>query len=175
MRGSRFEHADTYTIKLEGVELVGYQTIAVGGIADPTILADVDAFLEADRVRTLERIGRTYKDLSADDWRMDFRVYGLGRTVQKGGNQPSQAMGGDIGVLIEVTAKTQKLANSLCSIARHQLLHQPVPRWKGFISNYALAYGGSDLVRGPVYRFNMNCVVAPDSPTEMFKTNYENV
>ena len=83
VRGSRFEHADTYTIKLEGVELVGYQTIAVGGIADPTILADVDAFLEADRVRTLERIGRTYKDLSADDWRMDFRVYGLGRTDRK--------------------------------------------------------------------------------------------
>jgi hypothetical protein len=175
VRGSRFEHAGTYTVKLEGAEMVGYQTVAIGGLADPTILADVDDFLAKTRMRTEERIARTYSDIPAKDWTLNYRVYGLGRTVQKGGNLASEALGGDVGVVTEVTAVSQDLANSICSIARHQLLHQPVPRWKGFVSNYALAYGSSDLVRGPVYRFNMNCVVEPDSPTEMFDTHVENV
>jgi hypothetical protein len=172
---SRFDKAPIYTIKLEGAEMVGYQTVSVGGMADPTILADVDGFLEATRQRTGDRIARTYADLKAEEWRLDYRVYGLGRTVQKGGTPARAALGGDVGVVIEVTAKTQELANGICSIARHQLLHQPVPRWKGFVSNFALAYGGSDLVRGPVYRFNMNCVVEPDDPLEMFRLSMESV
>jgi hypothetical protein len=173
--GSRFEQAKTYTVKLEGAEMVGYQTVAVGGLADPTILADVDDFLEKTRKRTAERVARTYADLPAEDWRLTYRVFGLGRTVQKGGNLVSQAAGGDVGVVTEVTAATQELANSICSIARHQLLHQPVPRWKGFVSNYALSYGSTDLVRGPVYRFNMNCVIEPESPFEMFDIQSETV
>jgi Acyclic terpene utilisation family protein AtuA len=173
--GSRFDHAKVYTVKLEGAEMVGFQTVAVGGMADPTILADVEGFLEATRKRTGDRIQQTYADLKAEDWRIDYRVYGLGRTVQKGGAPTRAALGGDVGVIIEVTAKTQEIANGLCSIARHQLLHQPVPRWKGFVSNYALAYGANDLVRGAVYRFNMNCVVEPNDPMEMFRVHLEKV
>lgn len=173
--GSRFEHAETYTVKLEGAEQVGFQTVALGGLADPTILADVDDFLEKTLKRTNERIARTYNNLAAEDFKINYRVFGLGRTVQKGGSLSGKALGGDVGVVTEVTAKTQDLANGICGIARHQLLHQPVPRWKGFVSNYALSYGSSDLVRGPVYRFNMNCVVVPGSPHEMFKTGFENV
>jgi Tripartite tricarboxylate transporter family receptor len=126
--GSRFEHADMYTIKLEGAELVGCQTVTIGGIADPTILADLDNFLIATRARTRDRVLRTYKDLPDDDWRVDYRVYGQGRTVQKGDNKPVMAEDADVGVVVEVTAKSQDLANGICAIARHQLLHQPVPR-----------------------------------------------
>ncbi|SMF56118.1 Protein of unknown function [Xaviernesmea oryzae] len=175
VKGSRFEEADRYTIKLEGAEMVGFQTVAIGGIADPTILTDVDDFLAKARKRTEERIERSYKDLSPADWHINYRVFGLGRTVLKGGTLSSRALGGDVGVVTEVTAVSQDLANSLCSIARHQLLHQPVARWKGFQSNYALSYGSTDLVRGPVYRFNMNCVVEPDHPLEIFDIHHENV
>jgi hypothetical protein len=78
-------------------------------------------------------------------------------------------------VVIEVTAKSQELASGILAIARHQLLHQPVSRWKGFVSNYAFAHGATALVRGPVFRFNMNCVVVPDDPMEMFDLQFEEV
>ena len=173
--GSRFEHADKYTIKLEGAEMVGYQTVTIGGIADPTILNDLDNFLIATRARTKDRVLRTYKDLPDEDWRVDYRIYGQGRTVLKGDSTPVVAEGADVGVVVEVTANQQDLANGICAIARHQLLHQPVPRWKGFVSNYGLAYGATDLVRGPFYRFNMNCVVEPANPLEMFRIHHETV
>ncbi|MBB2928060.1 hypothetical protein FHX59_002481 [Paraburkholderia silvatlantica] len=35
IRGSKFRPAERTTIKLEGAELVGYQSIMVGGIRDP--------------------------------------------------------------------------------------------------------------------------------------------
>jgi hypothetical protein len=35
-----------------------------------------------------------------------------------------------------------------------------------------LPYGANDLVRGPVYEFNINAVVEPDPTDEMFKTFY---
>jgi hypothetical protein len=175
VRGSRFEEAATYTVKLEGAELVGYQSVAVGGIADPTILADLDGFLGATRGRTRERVERTWSDLKAEDWILHYRLYGVGRTVQRGRNGKARALGGDVGVVIEVTAKTQELASGILAIARHQLLHQPVSRWKGFVSNYAFAHGATALVRGPVFRFNMNCVVVPDDPTEMFDLQFEEV
>lgn len=172
--GSRFEEAPTYTIKLEGAELVGYQTVVVGGVADPTILADIDGFLDATLKRTTDRINWTYKELNAGDWSIAYRIYGDGRMVQAG-NPVRAQIGNDIGVVIEATAKSQDLANGVASIARHQLLHQPVARWKGFPSNYALAYGGTDLVRGAVYRFNMNCVVEPADPMEMFDLQFQAV
>ena len=44
--------------------------------------------------------------------------------------------------------------------------------WKGFLSNIALPYGGTDLVRGPVYEFCVNSVVEPDNPYQMFRTSF---
>lgn len=173
--GSQFETADAYTVKLEGAELVGYQTVSIGGIADPTLLADLDNFLALTLGRTAERVARTYGELPADSWTVRYRVYGQGKTVQLGEAAAPPPIGPDVGVVIETIANTQELANGIASTARHQLLHQPVPHWKGFVSNYALAYGGTDLVRGPVYRFNMNCVVKPANPLEMFDLHLEQV
>jgi phage FluMu protein gp41 len=36
--GSGYIPADQYSVKLEGVELAGYQTVIVGGIRDPFII-----------------------------------------------------------------------------------------------------------------------------------------
>ena len=49
---------------------------------------------------------------------------------------------------------------------RHQALHLPIPEWSGLITTIALPYNALD--RGAVYRFNVNHVVLPDDPCEMF-------
>ena len=69
-------------------------------------------------------------------------------------------------LVFEVTAATQEIATSIVGIVRHQALHLPIPEWSGLITAVALPYNALD--RGPVYRFNLNHVVLPDDPYEMF-------
>ena len=168
--GSKFEKSEKFTIKLEGTRLAGYQTIVVAGIRDPLILESLDKFLESCESSIKKRIKNTYPDLSEDDWKVHFRVYGRNGVMEK--REPTPVIGHEIGLMIEVTAQNQKMASSIASVARHQTLHVSVPGWFGFTSNIALPYGANDLVRGPVYEFNINAVVEPDPTDEMFKTFY---
>ena len=66
----------------------------------------------------------------------------------------------------EVTAPTQEIASTIAGIIRHQALHLPIPEWSGLITALACPYNHLD--RGAVYRFNVNHVVEPDEPCEMF-------
>ena len=47
-------------------------------------------------------------------------------------------------------------------------MHFPIPEWHGLISGLAYPYAPPELDKGEVYRFNMNHVVEPDDPCEMF-------
>jgi hypothetical protein len=76
-------------------------------------------------------------------------------------------------LVFELTAPTQAVAHSLAGITRHQALHLPIPEWSGLITALALPYNALD--RGAVYRFNMNQVVLPDDPYEMFPTEFVQV
>jgi hypothetical protein len=78
-------------------------------------------------------------------------------------------------LVCEITAKTQSLANDLSGIYRHQALHLPIPEWHGLITGLATPYNPSYLERGPVARFNINHVVLPESPLEMFPIEYHDL
>ena len=166
--GSRFVEAERYTVKLEGAELAGYQTIVVAGIRDATVLEELDAYLDSCRANIEVRVKRTYPDLAPSQWSLNYRVYGRNGTM--GALEPRKdAIGHEVGLIIEATAHDQEIANGIAAVARHQTLHEPVRRWAGLVSNIGLPYGSSDLVRGAVYHFNMHAVVQPDSPVEMFR------
>ena len=98
-------------------------------------------------------------------WRLGIRRYGIDGTM--GALEPvKRAASHEVCLVFELTAHTQAVARSLAGITRHQALHLPIPQWSGLITAVALPYNALD--RGPVYRFNMNQVVVPDDPYEMF-------
>jgi Acyclic terpene utilisation family protein AtuA len=174
VEGSKFRTAERYTVKLEGVRLAAYQTIVVAGIRDPVLLRDLPSFMDACRTHVASRVGRIYPGMSPDSWNINFRLYGLDGTM--GSLEPVRKPELlEVGFIIEVSAQSQEAANHIAAIARHQALHQSVPGWKGFVSNIALPYGATDLVRGPVYEFTMHAVVMPDDPYEMFRTEFVEV
>jgi hypothetical protein len=113
---SRFIPADRYTVKLEGAERAGYQSIVIGSVRDPFIIRQID------------------------DWtaRLKERIHARVKQV-------------------------------------HQALHLPIPEWSGLITALACPYNPAHLDRGAVYRFNVNHVVLPDDPHEMFRTRWYGV
>lgn len=175
VRGSRFEHAETYTVKLEGAELVGYQSIVIGSIRDPYIIRQIGDWSERLRRRVDARVAEVFaNDKAAANYIFNLRLYGKNGTM--GELEPeTEIRSHEICVVMEATAATQEAATAIVSLARHQALHLPIPEWDGLITGVACPYSPAYLERGAVYRFNVNHVVEPDDPYEMFPIDYINV
>jgi hypothetical protein len=171
--GSTFRPAERYTIKLEGAELAGYQAIIVGSVRDPIILRQLDSWLSGLVKAARDRIAAVFGPGIEDKYHFDVRVFGRNATM--GVLEPETAIGHEVGLLFQVTAQTQALATSLMKSVGHIAVHYPVPEWTGLITSIAYPYSPAEIARGPSYRFNMNHVVEPDTPLEMFRIEYEKV
>ena len=167
--GSRWAPAETYTVKLEGAELAGYQSVIVGSVRDPLIIRQVDGWLDGLRERLAIRVRDAFDGLEMDeDFTLFFRVYGRNGTM--GGLEPVESTAHELCILMEITASTQELATSIADSCQHLAVHHPIPEWNGLITGLAYPYSPAVLNRGPSYRFNLNHLVEPDTPYEMFPT-----
>ncbi|MGC2415969.1 MAG: acyclic terpene utilization AtuA family protein [Stellaceae bacterium] len=166
--GSEFVHAAEYTIKLEGVRQVGYSTILMGGVRDPYILAQMDSWLAQHSIRT--RIRNTIGDRP---YEIVTRVYG--RDGVMGALEPLRGgVGGhEAFILWDVISESQELSRSIATSLSHLAVHNPIPKWHGLISGVAFPYSPPEIDRGPVFEFHLNHVLLPDSPTALFRTEYE--
>jgi len=171
--GSTFKHAPRYTIKLEGAELAGYQSIVIGSVRDPIILRQFDSWMEGLIKAARDRIRAVMGDAIDSQYRLDVRQFG--RNAAMGALEPDMSIGHEVGVLFQVTAPTQKLATALAKSVSHIAVHYPVPEWTGLITSVAFPYSPAEIDKGASYRFNMNHVVEPDTPLEMFRIGYETV
>jgi Acyclic terpene utilisation family protein AtuA len=170
--GSEFVHDPEYTIKLEGVRQSGYSTILMGGVRDPYILAQMDSWLAQldDSIKT--RIRNT---VGNQPYEVVTRVYG--RDGVMGALEPRRdaVSGHEAFILWDVISESQELSRSIASSISHLAVHNPIPKWHGLISGVAFPYSPPEIDRGPVYEFHLNHVLVPDSPTSLFRTEYDNL
>lgn len=173
--GSAFEPAARYTVKLEGAELAGYQSIVIGSIRDPFIIRQIDDWTARLTERIHARVAQVYgAALSPADYVLNIRIYGKNGTM--GPLEPVEEIRShELCLIIEVTGPSQEIASAIAGIVRHQGLHLPIPEWSGLITAMACPYNPAHLERGPVYRFNVNHVVEPDDPLEMFRLRVRDV
>lgn len=164
--GSEFVPAPRYTVKLEGAEKAGYQSILIGSIRDPFIIRQIDDWTARLEEKIHARVKMVFgAKLGRDDYLLFIRIYGKNGTM--GALEPvKEIRSHELCLTFEVTAPTQEIASTIAGIIRHQALHLPIPEWSGLITALACPYNHLD--RGAVYRFNVNHVVEPDDPCEMF-------
>jgi hypothetical protein len=171
--GSTFRKSEQYTIKLEGAELAGYQSIIIGTVRDPLILRQLDPWLEQLLITAKQRIEGIYGAGIEKKYRLDLRV--IGKNATMGSMEPVHTIGHEVGLLFQVTAETQELATALMKSVSHIAVHFPIPEWSGLITSIAYPYSPAEIQRGAMYRFNMNHVVIPATPLEMFPIEYSEV
>lgn len=167
---SKFDTSDGVTIKLEGAEFAGHQYVIMGGVRDPYIIRQLDPWLDAMREKFGARVEEMFDGrVTGDDYRIDVRVYG--RDGVMGKLEPlAHQVGHEVGLLFTITAQEQSVCRAIASTFSHFAVHYPIPEWHGLISGIAFPLQPSEIYRGPVYRFNLNHVVVPDNPLEMFRT-----
>ena len=161
--GSVFHPSERYAVKLEGAAIVGHRTIFIGGIRDPILLGQLDSYL--DEVR--KRVTGFYPELDTGEATMHFHVYG--RDAVMGRLEPKRhIMPHEVGLMGEITAKTQEQANAICSQARITVLHMPYPGQLATAGNFAIPLNPPENPIGPVCRFNIYHLMEVESPEELF-------
>ncbi len=147
--GSRFHRSDTYRIKLEGARLVAYRTFVVAGVRDPILLGKLEEVEELVRRQTMDY----YREIPEQDYNIHFYNYGINAVL--GNKEPETFQGHEVGVVFEVIAKSQELANSICATLRSTFLHYGYENRKSTAGNLAFPFSPSDVEFGPVYEFSI--------------------
>lgn len=169
----RFEAASVYTVKIEGVELAGYESLFFGAIRDPMILKQIDSWIAGLTENLHRRFSEIYGSEVKTRYTLNIRTYGINGAM--GQLEPQKEVGHELCLVVEVLADKQTLASDLAKAASQFALHYPVPEWSGLITSLAYPYSPPELDRGPVYRFNMNHIVKPHSYRDMFRVKYGNI
>jgi len=164
--GSRVAAPESYTIKLEGAVQVAFRTIFIAGVRDPILIENVEEITRG----VVDQLRQDYREVPESDYRVLFHLYG--KNAVMGSLEPSGEPGHEIGVVAEVVAPTQELANAICATARSTMLHYPYPGRKSTAGNLAFLYSPSDISCGPVYKFTVYHLVDVDDPCELFRTEY---
>ena len=106
-----------WTIKLEGAALEGYRTICIVGARDPILIKNVDILT----AKVTEEVEKTLGTQEEEGYSLNYRVYGKNAVLQDLETEPCNAH--EIGIVIDVVAKNQEQANSICALARSSILH----------------------------------------------------
>ncbi|MGW2173370.1 acyclic terpene utilization AtuA family protein [Streptomyces sp. NPDC001705] len=172
VRGARYLPADGYTNKLEGAQLVGYQTVIIGGVRDRIVIDTLPKLLPMAKqyfdTKILDVFNGTVNPADID---IDYRLYGAGAVLA--GNEPDPLEPRELGVLITVTAPEQETAHAIATFVAHASSHLPIPEYEGLVSTLAYPYSPPEMDRGALYRFTLNHVATGVTPTELFRTTTE--
>jgi hypothetical protein len=173
--GSQFHRAQRTTIKLEGAESVGHQAIIIGGIREPYLIRQLDSWLEGMKNKFAARVQEIFGGrVGPDQYHIHTRVYG--RDGVMGKLEPlAHEVGHEVCLRITVTAPDDESCDAIARTLAHFALHYPIPEWNGLISGLAFPMAPNHLSKGEVFRYNLNHIVTPDDPFEMFRTEFKEV
>jgi hypothetical protein len=165
VRGSKFVKSDKYMLKLEGASLVGKRCIIVGGTRSPEMISQIDAIIS--KIRQLVQI--RYGSPEEMGYQLHFRLYGknaiLGDLERTDVPPPHE-----LGIVTEVVAPTQVLADDVCHYVAGVCLHHL--DFPGNLSEGGgnMAFIGSPLETGRIeaYDLSIHHLVELDDPCEVF-------
>jgi hypothetical protein len=168
--GSKFVADPVYRVKLEGAELVGYRSIVLVGIRDEIMIGQIDSVLADARARAAERFAEWGKDA----YILDFSVYGKNAVMRDLEPKPDE-VGHEIGLLINVVAKSQDQANGVAMYVRGTLQHASYPGIITTAGNMAYPFSPFNVPVGPAFRFSAYHLLPLEDPCEIFQTYYIDV
>jgi hypothetical protein len=150
-----------YTIKVEGAALIGYRTICIAGIRDPTLISRIEQIVDGVKKYVIEQLG-------SEGYQLHIRTYGRNGTMETIEPNINDTIH-ELGIIIDVVGETQERANRVCALARSSMLHYGFEGRKTTAGNLAFPYSPSDIHVGRVYEFNLWHTLEVEDPLEPFK------
>lgn len=172
--GATYRTAPRPTMKLEGVELAGYQSIAMMSYTDRVLLETFPFWLDSALEEVDAKVRRVYGD-AADEVKLSVRPYGAGDGTTLFGGHRVTVPENEVFLLLDAVAPRQSTASGVANIAWHTLCHFPTTGWSGGFVTAAWPYNPPVIDRGPVYRFNVNHAVEVANALEVPRIEYEEI
>jgi hypothetical protein len=166
VKGSKITETPVYKIKLEGAMKVAYRTFVIAGVRDPLLIAQIEE-VEAE---VKQQVYEQYSEVSQEDFQINFINYGLNGVM--GELEPKKIPGHELGIMFEVIAQTQELANSICGSVRSTFLHYGYEGRKSTAGNLAFPFAPSDVPFGAVYEFSVYHLMEVADGSEMFPIEF---
>ncbi|MBI4336495.1 MAG: acyclic terpene utilization AtuA family protein [Chloroflexi bacterium] len=161
--GARFVPGP-YQVLLEGAGLAGYRSISVAGVRDPEVVRRLPDFQR----RVAERVQGQLR--AQGNHQVIFHNYGIDGVMgayEPNRGKPTSAY--EVGVVTEVIAESQALANEACRrlyAQVHMMMYEG--RATGEM-NYASPFSSVVVEVGPAYRYTLNHLLPLDDPHELFR------
>lgn len=170
--GATFATSALPSMKLEGVEPAGFQSIAMASYNDRVLLETLPAWTEGVQAEIAAKVDRVFGAASTQA-QLTIRAYGSGNGSDLFHDTHIAAPGADVFFLVDVVAPTQAMATAVATVAWHTLAHFPTPGWSGGFGTAAWPFNPPVIERGQIYRFNVNHVMELDHELEGVRTEYE--
>jgi hypothetical protein len=169
VRGSQIAASPVYRIKLEGAMKVAYRTFVIAGVRDPLLIACIEEVEAAVKQQVYEY----YTEIPKEEYSINFINYGLNGVLGELEPKPNPAH--ELGIVFEVIANTQEIANTICSSVRSTFLHYGYEGRKSTAGNLAFPFAPSDVPFGAVYEFSVYHLMNVTDGLEMFQNEYVEV
>jgi hypothetical protein len=155
----------TYTVKLEGARIAGYQTILMALLRDAHYLANPQIWcgdIMAKHVtKVADRMG-----LDPATWHAELRI--IGQNANLGTLEQRTSATTELGVLAILTAPEQTRADTLGKTINPYLLHHPLTQEEEQPA-LAFPFSPAEIDRGAVYEFVLHHVMALVGPMDAFR------
>ncbi|AEA34037.1 acyclic terpene utilization AtuA family protein [Hippea maritima] len=155
--GARWKDRAKKSFKLEGAKFSGYRTIAIMGIRNPDMIAQLDDILDDVRSRATREFGSGFS--------LTFRQYGRNGVL---GGLEFKSNVYEIGLIVDVVAEEQQFAHRICSVVKAHLQHYD---YKGRIAtgaNVAFPYSPAEVDMGGVYEFSVYHIAEDEAIEDKF-------
>lgn len=155
-----------YTVLLEGARREGFRAVTLLGVREPALLAQARSW--ADRAEAAVTAAPRFSDAVADGrLRLTTRIFGLDAVL--GALEPNTAVTGhEAGILVDVVADTQELAEEAAYFAFIRLFIGPYPGRKTTAGNAAAPIMPVVVPVSEVFSFSIYHLLPLAHPVEPF-------
>lgn len=164
--GATLREKPDYSVLIEGVRRAGFQSIVVGGVVG-SAAASIDSV-----IRHLRNTITEDPEFPEEQYELTIRKYGGGATDLYGTEQPdSKPKPEELGVIIDVVADDQDMADDIASHARNHVMHNEHPGHNPS-GNYALTRY-EPIPVGETFAWNVRHLLTLETPVEICELEEE--
>lgn len=169
--GSEWVPSNTYTVKLEGARIGGYQTTILAVLRDPHYVANAQTWVDKLQKFVSAEIS-TSMGLSSADYDLEFRLIGIDSAL--GPIETKISAPTEVGVLGIITAVDQETASEIGKLINPFVLHYPLTADEE-LPTFAFPYSPPQSDRGALYEFALNHILELSEPMDAFKISVQDI
>lgn len=162
--GARFLSRAQPTLKLEAARRLGARAVLLAGIADPRLIAGLDAVLSAVVARV--------RELFPGDWQMVPHVYGRGAVRALPAAQQATH---EVGLVLEFIAADAPSARTVAAVFKQNLLHHGFEGRLSTAGNLAFAFTPSEMDAHEACAFVLYHVMQEAPVADIFRVGVHDI